>query len=129
MRSSNVGTLGEEVGSSRAGAETRATHPVLEARFDEMDTDEHDGRAGDDRRQESQQDPSRNEGDEDFQEGADSTSADDGTVSLGTGERLAICIRGAVSVGVHLGESTLSDGKRGEGDTDDRDEASTEEVT
>lgn len=52
-----------------------AAHPILETTLDEVDANEHDGRARNDGREHAEQDSRRDEGQEDFEQGADRTGA------------------------------------------------------
>lgn len=83
MRSVDGGALGEDADSCiGTGAGTSSTHPVVESALDELDTDEHDGGAGDDGREHAQQHARRDEGHEDFDKGTDSAGTEEGTVSF-----------------------------------------------
>ncbi|KAJ6437407.1 hypothetical protein O9K51_09963 [Purpureocillium lavendulum] len=93
VRRVDVGAQGEEggglAGRGRVGAGAAAAHPVLEAALDEVDADEHDGRARDDGREHVEQYARRQERDEDLGERAHRRRADDGAVPVPAGERRA----------------------------------------
>ena len=71
VRRIDIGTKLEETALRSASAVVGASGPVLEARLDEVDADEHDGRTGDQGREYALQDPGWRKGHENFQEGAD----------------------------------------------------------
>lgn len=128
VRGADVGAhreLGERVGVS-AGAGTAG--PVLEAGLDQADADEHNGGAGDNGREHAQHVLGRQEREQDFEQGADGSCAEDGSVTVGTRQTGAVFGDGAHAVGVHLVEATDGHGDDGEGDADDGDQTGAEVV-
>lgn len=125
----DIRATGEELSWLSRGAQARATSPVLKAGLDQTDTDEHDRGTGDDGSEDAEHDLWREEGDQDFNEGAHSGCADDSTVAFGAGEWRAILGGRAVPIGVHLGEGALCNGDDGERDTNDGDQARADVVT
>lgn len=120
----DVGAEGEETCLGPAFAVVRAAGPVREAGSDELDADEEDGGARDEGREDALEELGRGERHEDFEQGADALSAEDGAVALGAGQGVAVGVRRAVAVGVHLAKGAGGDGNGGEGGTDDGDQAS-----
>lgn len=76
-------------GTQALGGAAASSHPVLETTFDEVDADEHDGRARNDRREHAEQDSRRDKGQQDFEQGADRTGSQQSAVSSRTGQRVA----------------------------------------
>lgn len=75
-----------------------------------MDTDEEDGRAGDDGWEELFQDLRRSEGKKDFQQSTETGRANDCAVSVGARQFVSVGVSGAVTVRVHLCKGTGSSG-------------------
>lgn len=124
----DVRALGEEARGADVGAGAGAAGPVHEAGLDQVDSDEHDGRAGDDWWEDAEEDPGRHEGDEDFDQGAAGGGSEDGAVGIGAGQEGAVLGDGAEAVGVHLLEAARGNRDDGERDADDGDEAGSDVV-
>lgn len=89
-----------------------------------MDTDEHDGRAGDYWGEDTEHDLWWHEAQGDFEEGAKGSCAENSTVGIGARELGTKLILLAKAILVHLVEGTGGNGNNGERDTDDRDQTS-----
>lgn len=92
--------------------------PVLETRLDKVDSDEHDGRASDERREHLAKNPGRCEGEGDFEESAETGGSEDGAVDVRAGKASTIGANRTAAVGVPLVHSALGDGNDGEGGSD-----------
>lgn len=123
MLGRDVGAQGEEFEGVRVGTQASAAGPVLEAGRDQVDADEHDGRARHDGREDAQDELGRHERDEDLEQGADGGGAKDGAVGVGTRQRRAIGGGRAEAVGIHLRKGPRRYRDDGEGDPHDGDEA------
>lgn len=123
-----VGAELEEAFGGTTGAKTTATSPVHEAGLDQMHTDENDGGTGDDGREDLLQSFGRDERDQDFRQGAESTGADERTVRVGARQTVAVRVQLTRSIGIHLRKCTSSDGDDGEGRSHDGDQARSEVV-
>ena len=129
MGRQNVGAEGEERSGFRISAGPGTTGPVLESRLDQLDADEHDGRPGDEWREDLQKDPGRGEGQQDFEQCANSSRSDNGAIGLRARQWVPACIRWAKAVCVHLLEAASCNGDDGEGDSNHGDEAGTDVVS
>jgi len=129
MRRQNVGAKGEERSGFRISAGPGTTGPVLEPGLDQLDADEHDGRSGDEWREDLQKDPGRGEGEQDFEQCAYSSRSDNGAIGLRARQWVSACIRWAKAVCIHLLEAAACNGDDGEGDSNHGDEAGTDVVS
>lgn len=128
VRCVDVRTQLEEAGSRSAGAVVGAAGPVLEARLDEVDADEHDGGTGDQWREDAFEDAWRRKGHEDFDQRADALRAQDGAVAVRTGEFGSVGGGGTEACVVHLREGTGCDGDGRKRRADDADESRSDVV-
>lgn len=87
-------------------AASASAGPVHERGLDQLDTDEHDGGAGDEGREELLEDLGRHEGQDDFEKGAERRRAEDCTVASRARQLGAIRRHGTIASGIHLGEAT-----------------------
>ena len=80
----------ENAGLRPGLAVSTAAGPVLEARLDQLDADEHDGGTGDEGWEDLLQVLGGSEGHEDFKKSADSCSSENRTITVRAGEWVAI---------------------------------------
>lgn len=124
VRSSFLWTNLERTAIWARSAETCTTSPILEARFDQRNTDEDDSRTCDNWWENLAENVWRQEGEGDFNQGTESTGANECTIGIGTRKAISICIQLTLSVGVHLGKCASGDGNNGERRADDRNQSS-----
>src|SRR6478736_453436 len=108
MRCVDVGAKSKQAVSGSHASST-ATHPVGETRLDELDTDEHNGRASDNWWQDLQQELCGDKRDEDVDQSTHSGGTENGSITLRARQGVSIRIRRTETIGVHLSETSLSD--------------------
>lgn len=90
MRRVDIGAQLEESRLWPFRAVSTAARPVREAGLDKLDTDEHDGRTGHQRRKDALEDPWGSEGHEDFEKSAHTCGTDDCAVAVGARQGSAV---------------------------------------
>ena len=110
--------------SRRIRTRPAATSPSLKSSTDQTHANQHDGRTGDDGREDLPKSLRREERQGDFNERTAGCRTKERTVGLWAGELGTICSEFAVSVRIHLRECSRGDGDDGEGGSDNRDETS-----
>lgn len=119
MRRVDIRTQLEQTRCRARLAVSRSASPILESRLHELDADEHDGRAGDERWENLLEQARRGEGHENFEKSTACCGTKDRAVAVRARELLTSGRGWAVSCCVHLAESSCSDGDGGEAGADD----------
>lgn len=117
VRSGNIWAESEKAIFRSRCTPARAASPILEAAFNQRNTNEHDGGASDDGGEDLLEHLWWEEGEGDFGQRTYGAGPDQGAICVGTGQLRAILGDGAETVVIHLGEGAGSDRDNGKGGT------------